>query len=57
MRTDAELYSVMQKACLLPKEQPRSPSPAELRFNLDSEVGDEGQHRIFFRERLWYLQL
>lgn len=46
MRTDAELYSVMQRACLLPKEPTSNPSPTELKFSLDTEVGDDGQ-RIF----------
>jgi len=44
MRTDAELISVLQRACLLPKEQSSNPSPAELRFSLDSEIGDEGSN-------------
>lgn len=43
MRTDAELYSVMQRACLLPKEPTSNPSPNELKFSLDTEVGDDGQ--------------
>ncbi|KAE9384457.1 P-loop containing nucleoside triphosphate hydrolase protein, partial [Gymnopus androsaceus JB14] len=44
MRTDAELISVLQRACLLRKEQPSNQSSAELRFSLDSEIGDEGSN-------------
>ncbi|KAE9388875.1 hypothetical protein BT96DRAFT_1003784 [Gymnopus androsaceus JB14] len=44
MRTDAELISVLHQACLLRKGQPSNPLPAELRFSLDSEIGDEGSN-------------
>jgi ATP-binding cassette, subfamily C (CFTR/MRP), member 1 len=41
MRTDAEVIAVLQRAWLLPKEDPVD-SAVEAKFSLDSIVGDEG---------------
>ncbi|CAA7257506.1 unnamed protein product [Cyclocybe aegerita] len=43
LRTDAELISVLQRAWLLPKEEPVDPA-IEAKFGLDSIVGDEGSN-------------
>lgn len=39
--TDAELISVLQRAWLLPRDGTSDPA-AEVKFSLDSTVGDEG---------------
>ncbi|KAF5390969.1 hypothetical protein D9757_004019 [Collybiopsis confluens] len=42
-RTDAELISLLQRACLLPKDESANAS-ADSKFSLDSQVDDEGSN-------------
>lgn len=45
-RTDAELISILRRCWLLPSEEASvDDTTAELKFNLDAAVGDDGECR------------